>query len=235
LFASLIGLGLGLAFAEPAGAHASQRLRAVEPTVDITEVILSDHHERRRMSAMLDGIDRSDTATLRVLWTRLASMLEVHAQAEELFFYPELLKLGRRLDDDSEVDETQDAISDHNDIRDGITEASQHDVGSDGWWSGVNAARHANDEHMGEEEHEGLADFRRHVDLDTRHRIAVVFAAYEAEHVDGGADPGQGSEAIRPRQRLIRRCQLDGDALICSCPSRRPFPIPRQGRTCVVR
>ena len=58
-------------------------------------------------------------------------------------------------------------------------------MGSDEWWKGVNAAREANDEHMGEEEHEGLADFRRHVDLDTRHRLAVAFAAYEAANVDG--------------------------------------------------
>ena len=58
-------------------------------------------------------------------------------------------------------------------------------MGSDGWWAGVNKAREANDEHMGEEEHEGLADFRRHVDLETRHRIAVTFAAYEAANVTG--------------------------------------------------
>ena len=50
---------------------------------------------------------------------------------------------------------------------------------------GVNDAREANDEHMGEEEHEGLKDFREHVDLETRHRIGVAFAAYEAEHVAG--------------------------------------------------
>jgi hypothetical protein len=153
--------------------------------VDITELILSDHHEQRRRFAMLDDVDRSDTATLGVLWTRLATMLEVHAQAEELFFYPELLKLGERLKDNSEVEETKDAIGDHNDIRDGIVAAAKHKVGSDAWWQGVSAAREANDEHMGEEEHEGLADFRRHVDLDTRHRIAVAFAAYEAEHVNG--------------------------------------------------
>jgi Hemerythrin HHE cation binding domain len=153
--------------------------------VDITELILSDHHEQRRMFAMLEEVDRSDPSTLGVLWSRLAAMLEVHAQAEELFFYPELLKLGERLNDDSEVEETEDAIGDHNDIRDGITDAAQHEVGSDGWWAGVSAARKANDEHMGEEEREGLADFRRHVDLDTRHRIAVTFAAYEAEHVNG--------------------------------------------------
>jgi hypothetical protein len=153
--------------------------------VDITELILSDHHEQRRMFAMLDDVERSDTDTLGVLWTRIAAMLETHARAEEEIFYPELLVLGERLRDHSEVEETEDAIGDHNDIRDGITEASRHPVGSDGWWKGVHDARVANDEHMGEEEHEGLADFRRHVGLDVRHDLGVRFAAFEAAHVDG--------------------------------------------------
>jgi hypothetical protein len=178
--------------------------------MDITEIILSDHEEQRRMFARMDDIDRSDTATLGKLWTRLSAMLEVHAQAEEEYFYPELLKLGERLvasdevvrrhsipraglpvfgrrdlHDATEVEETKDAISDHNDIRDGILAAAANEVGSKAWWKGVTDAREANDEHMGEEEHEGLADFRRHVDLETRHRIAVLFVAYEAEHVTG--------------------------------------------------
>ncbi|MEP6560160.1 MAG: hemerythrin domain-containing protein [Nakamurella sp.] len=153
--------------------------------MDITEIILADHEEQRRMFARMDDIDRSDTATLGKLWTRLSAMLEVHAQAEEEYFYPELLKLGERLHDSTEVDETKDAIGDHNDIRDGILQAAGSEVGSADWWKGVTAAREANDEHMGEEEHEGLADFRRNVDLDTRHRIAVLFVAYEAEHVTG--------------------------------------------------
>ena len=105
--------------------------------VDITELILCDHHEQRRMFAMLDDVDRADTATLGALWTRLSAMLEVHAQAEELYFYPELLKLGERRHEDEEVEETKDAIGDHNDIRDGILEARRHEVGTDGWWNGV--------------------------------------------------------------------------------------------------
>lgn len=153
--------------------------------MDITEIILADHEEQRRAFARLDDIGPGDAASLGALWTRLSAMLEVHAQAEEEFFYPELLALGERLHDDTEVEETKDAIGDHNDIRDGILEAAKHEPGSDGWWAGVQAAREANDEHMGEEEHEGLADFRRHVDLDTRHRIAVKFVAYEAQHVTG--------------------------------------------------
>ncbi len=153
--------------------------------VDITEEILSDHQEQRRRFAQLDEIDPKDTQALGALWNRLAVLLEVHAQGEELYFYPELLKLGKRLHDDAEAEETEDAIGDHNDIRDGITEAAKHEAGSEGWWAGVNKAREANDEHMGEEEHEGLAEFRRHADFETRHRIAVQFLAYEAEHADG--------------------------------------------------
>jgi hypothetical protein len=153
--------------------------------VDITDVILADHHEQRRMFALLDDVDPADTATLAALWTRLSAMLEVHAQAEEIYFYPELLRLGERRHEEEEAEETRDAIGDHNDIRDGITEASRHPVGSDGWWKGVHDARVANDEHMGEEEHEGLADFRRHIGLDLRHSLGVRFAAFEAAHPDG--------------------------------------------------
>lgn len=153
--------------------------------MDITEIILADHEDQRRMFARLDDIDPSDTASLGALWTRLAAMLEVHAEAEELYFYPRLVKLGEQLHDPAEAAETEDAVGDHNDIRDGITEASRSDVGSEGWWKGVNDARKANDEHMGEEEHEGLADFRRHVSLEERHSIAVSFVAWQAEHVSG--------------------------------------------------
>ncbi len=153
--------------------------------MDICELILSDHHEQRRMFAMLDDVAKDDTKTLGLLWRRLSTMLEVHAQAEEELFYPELLTLGERLHTDAEVEETEDAIGDHNDIRDGILAARDAEVGSEAWWKGVNDAREANDEHMGEEEHEGLKEFREHVDLETRHRIGVAFAAYEAEHVDG--------------------------------------------------
>ena len=171
--------------------------------MDITELILNDHHEQRRMFAVLDEVDPADSATLGTVWAPAAAMLEVHAQAEEEIFYPELLKLGERLHDDAEVEETEDAIGDHNDIRDGIIEAGRHEVGSRSGGSGVNAARKANDEHMGEEEREGLADFRRYVDLELRHRIAVRFAAFEAAHV--------GAASRRLTSIPIRTCARTAD------------------------
>ena len=148
--------------------------------MDITELILDDHHRQRQDFARLDDVDRSDRERLALVWGELAQFLEVHAAAEESVFYPELLRIA-----DTDGDETKDAVGDHNDIRDGILASQAAEVGSESWWKGVNDAREANDEHMGEEEHEGLKDFREHVDLDTRHRIGVAFAVYEAEHVGG--------------------------------------------------
>jgi len=170
--------------------------------VDITDVILADHHEQRRMFALLDDVDRADTATLAALWTRLSAMLEVHAQAEEIYFYPELLRLGERRHEEEETEETRDAIGDHNDIRDGILQASRHEVGTDGWWAGVTAAREANDEHMGEEENEGLPDFRLNAPSGLRESLGRQFTEFKERHPGGRGieitdkDPEEYVEAI---------------------------------------
>lgn len=155
--------------------------------MDITELILSDHHEQRRMFALLDEIG-DDPARLGPVWGRLAILLEVHADAEEQLFYPRLLHAGTGAGEmDSPAAETKDAIHDHNQIRDAISRAARHPVGSKGWWQGVLEARQANSDHMGEEEREALADFRRHASLQLRHDLAVEFAAFEAAHASGVA------------------------------------------------
>lgn len=152
--------------------------------MDVTELILSDHHEQRRMFAILDQMGHQ--AGLRSVWDRLCILLEVHADAEEQLFYPRLLHVGNGADGaDSAREETTDAIRDHNDIRDGIRRARRHPVGSDDWWQAVTETRIANSDHMAEEEREALADFRRHASLQVRHDLAVEFAAYEAAHASG--------------------------------------------------
>lgn len=140
--------------------------------MDITELILDDHHRQRQAFARLDDIDSGDTERLALVWEQLASFLEVHAAAEEAVFYPELLK---RADPDGE--ETKDAIGDHNDIRDAIAEAAGEQVGSSAWWDAVGKARSANTDHMGEEEDEGLPDFRRHASLELRDELGLRFEA----------------------------------------------------------
>jgi hypothetical protein len=154
--------------------------------VDITQLILDDHHEQRRLFAILEQVDRSDTDTLGLVWGRLAAFLELHAAAEEEIFYPALLRVGiqaRR--GGTAEDETLDAIGDHNDIRDAVVSAGGCQVGSDEWYAAVTAANLANSDHMGEEEREGLTDFRRLASLQLRHDLAVAFVAFEAKHYAG--------------------------------------------------
>jgi len=158
----------------------------IQVPMDITELILFQHHEQRRTFALLDEVPRDDTTALAAIWNRLEVLLEVHAAAEEEFFYPRLLAVGHgAADADSVAEETQDAVKDHNEIRDAVRRVSGHEPGSDAWWEGVEQARIANSDHMAEEERQDLADFRRHADLQTRHDIAVQFIAYENEHAYG--------------------------------------------------
>ncbi|WP_067702033.1 hemerythrin domain-containing protein [Nocardia jejuensis] len=154
--------------------------------MDITELILDDHHEQRRLFAILEQIDRSETGVLEAIWSRLARFLELHALAEEEIFYPALLKVGVAAHRKSGVeDETLDAIGDHNDIRDAVAAVGRHKVGSDDWFEAVAAANLANSDHMAEEEREGLTDFRRLAALSRRHQLAVEFAAFEARNYAG--------------------------------------------------
>ena len=53
------------------------------------------------------------------------------------------------------------------------------------WIEAVGKANVVNSKHMGEEERQGLTDFRRHAAIETRHALAVRFAAFEAEHITG--------------------------------------------------
>jgi Hemerythrin HHE cation binding domain len=155
-------------------------------TVDITELILDDHHEQRRLFAILEQVGRTDTAALSAVWARLGAFLELHAAAEEAIFYPALLRVGlaagRRAGAEGE---TLDAIRDHNDIRDAVAEVGRHRAGSDGWFAAVAAANLANGDHMAEEEREGLTDFRRLAGLQQRHDLAIAFATFQARNFAG--------------------------------------------------
>jgi Hemerythrin HHE cation binding domain len=154
--------------------------------VDITQLILDDHHEQRRLFAILEQVDPADRDTLRAVWDRLAAFLELHAAAEEEIFYPELLRVGTSARRTGQVEaETVDAIHDHNDIRDAVTQTALHPVGSDEWYAAVTQANIANSDHMAEEEREGLTDFRHLASLQRRHDLAVAFIRYETQHYRG--------------------------------------------------
>lgn len=154
--------------------------------MDITDLILNDHHEQRRLFAYLDDIDPANTEALSAVWRRLKILLDVHAAAEEKLFYPHLLSIGTGAGgEDSAASETKDVMKDHNEIRDAAADVDRHEVGSDAWRQAVVKTREANSDHMAEEERQDLADFRHHADFQLRHDIAVSFATFEANHAGG--------------------------------------------------
>ncbi len=148
---------------------------------DITMLILDDHDWFRLQFAKLDELQAQKPANQRALervWRPLADKLDVHALIEEKIFYPQLLKRGGN---DAEG-ETLDAIGDHNDIRDGVRDASAAGIATDEWWAAVGRTRVANDDHMAEEEREGLADFRRNAPVGLRESLGDQYREFMANH-----------------------------------------------------
>jgi hypothetical protein len=138
--------------------------------MDITDLVLNDHHRQRQAFALLDVIDPTDTTRLEAVWQDLADFLEVHAAAEEKVLYPEVLKHA-----DPDAAETKDAIGDHNEIRDAVARAAKAETGSPEWWEAVGKARAENTEHMGEEEDDVLGPFRARAPLDLRVELGLAF------------------------------------------------------------
>lgn len=152
--------------------------------LDVTELILEDHERLRRRFAGLD--DAPDNEALGVLWDELADLLIVHAECEESVFYPSLLKKGG----EESGEETEDAIEDHDKIKDAVREAGQHPVGSDPWWKAVREAGYENSDHLAEEERDVIPDFRQHASDGLRAQLAVAWTKGRRDH-----QPLQGVDA----------------------------------------
>jgi hypothetical protein len=146
--------------------------------LDITALIMDDHEWFRRQFAQLDDVNTPEE--LAAVWEPLATRLDTHAQAEETIFYPALLKRG-----DEAEEETDDAIRDHNKIRDAVADARTREIGSHEWYEAVGRARKENSEHLGEEEDEGLPDFRKNASLELRTRLGELWLQFYANHPHG--------------------------------------------------
>jgi hypothetical protein len=147
---------------------------------DIIELIYEDHDWLRRRFFLLD--DARTVEELTAIWEPLAVRLDTHAEAEERVFYPALLKRGEAGDPE---DETEDAIHDHNEIRDAVRAADGLSVGSPEWFEAVGKARTENGEHLDEEEREAIPDFLKSTSSELRHELAMKWLRFYHRHPNG--------------------------------------------------
>jgi hypothetical protein len=151
---------------------------------DIIDMIYADHDWLRRQFFRLD--DASSEAELAAVWDQLSARLDAHAEAEETVFYPALLKHGGRDDpgnpEGDPRDETEDAITDHNAIRDAVRQSRKLKPGSPEWFEAVVKARTENGEHLDEEEREAMPDFIKSASLELRHELGMTWLQFYAQH-----------------------------------------------------
>ena len=147
---------------------------------DIVELIYADHDYFRRYFFLLD--QATTDAEREAIWEPLATRLDTHAEAEEVVFYPVLLKKGEAGDPE---DETEDAIGDHNKIRDAVRAARRHKIGTKAWAEAVEDARKENGEHLEEEEREAIPDFLKSASAADRHRLAMEWLQFYYRHPAG--------------------------------------------------
>jgi hypothetical protein len=166
-------------------------------SADITEMILDDHDWFRRQFLRLADL-REQPEEARKVWDALAIHLEVHASAEEQHFYP---SMARRADD-ADASATEDAVGDHDEIREGSEKVRQAEVGSQEWWDAIDETDQANNHHMAEEERDDLAPFRKVTSLAFRQELGAKFEQFKVEHAEGRGlsfeekDPEQYVKAV---------------------------------------
>jgi AcrR family transcriptional regulator len=118
---------------------------------------MADHRRIRRLrealyDALRFGGESDPESVLAHVWQRLASLLEVHARAEEEICFLPMSGSGP-----AAAARIRDAVCDHDDIREAISEASLQRVGSAPWWRAVRAALGVSAEHLEREERDVLA------------------------------------------------------------------------------
>jgi hypothetical protein len=152
---------------------------------DITTLILTEHQRFRDAFAALEGAE-----DLAADWEELAARLEVHAAAEEQLLYPVLAHAT-----DDGVDEGEEAVREHNDIRHSVAAVGEQEPGTGAWWQAVAHAQSVNAEHMAEEEREFLPDFKQGVDDERREELGMLWLQFHDEHAHAEGLSGEDADA----------------------------------------
>jgi hypothetical protein len=183
--------------AEPLFLPEPSRQRRVVPPggpADVIELIMTDHRRIRRLCQALDDAVRWQAASgpgwlPAHAWERLSAVLDSHTRAEEEICYLPMFGCLPRA-----AEARRDAVADHDDIREAVSEACLQRAGSLPWWRAVRAAVAASIDHLDREESGVLAEFPYKVTITRRCELGRQWSAFVAasrlDAVPRGSRPG---------------------------------------------
>ena len=154
---------------------------------DIVDLIRDDHEEQRLAFSHLESATQASEQQSG--WEHLRGLLEVHAAAEEAVFYPEVARLS-----ESSAEQTEDAVEEHNQLRDAIGEVAEHQPGTDLYLLAIRQAKAVNDHHLAEEEANVLPEVSR-LDAGKRQQLGGAFQDFKDRHPGGKGVSGERKDA----------------------------------------
>ena len=136
---------------------------------DIIGLVLHDHHVVAELFDKLQAATAADDQS--ALFAQVKDALERHASAEEKVLYP---RVRKEVPDRRE--ESKDAIEKHDQIRGSLKEVEDHQAGTELFALAVAQLVATTKHHIGVEESELLADFRKNSHAGEREELGRQFA-----------------------------------------------------------
>lgn len=145
---------------------------------DVIELIRADHRRIRRLCQALDDAARWSGSSgpgwmPAAVWQRLANLLEAHARAEEEICYQPMYGCQAHA-----AERRREAIADHDDIREAISEARLRPAGSRLWWVAVSAVPAITIGHLDQEERGPLAAGLTRLAMSQRRELGRQYAGF---------------------------------------------------------
>jgi hypothetical protein len=139
-----------------------------ENTLKIFEALRRDHDKQRALLKLILDTHGA-TATRKEYFLQLKDALELHAKAEERYFYAPLIK------SDNTIGLSRHGIAEHHEIDELIAELENTDMSSPGWIATFKSLSHKVSHHLAEEENSFFQQAGKTLNEKQKEELAALY------------------------------------------------------------
>jgi hemerythrin superfamily protein len=155
---------------------AGMRLASRDSPMDVLTFLKDDHDE---VKAVFKKLEKAEGGEAQRLWDQLASMLSLHEEMEETYFYPRLKE------SESAEDLVLEGYQEHHVMDLLIEEANQLKPSDEAWQPKIKVLQENTEHHIEEEEGELFPKVRKIWDTKRREEIGKEMQAMKGERRKG--------------------------------------------------